>query len=122
MPDAPSRPGLIFMGWTDGSVTHQAGEKIEVSSDLSFKSSWANLPDIEPDEPDKPVEPELPFYDVNANDWFFDAVCSVYYADLMNLSLIHIWTWVCPRARWATPRSATPTSARAAWCTRTCPG
>lgn len=84
MPDAPSRPGLIFMGWTDGSVTHQAGEKIEVSSDLSFKSTWANLPDIEPDEPDKPVEPELPFYDVNANDWFFDAVCSVYYADLMN--------------------------------------
>lgn len=84
MPDAPSRPGLIFMGWTDGSVTHQAGEKIEVSSDLSFKSTWANLPDIEPDEPDKPVEPKLPFYDVNANDWFFDAVCSVYYADLMN--------------------------------------
>ena len=84
MPDAPSRPGLIFMGWTDGSVTHQAGEKIEVSSDLSFKSTWANLPDIEPDEPDKPVEPELPFYDVNANDWFFDAVCSVYYSDLMN--------------------------------------
>ena len=84
MPDAPSRPGLIFMGWTDGSVTHQAGEKIEVSSDLSFKSTWANLPDIEPDEPDKPVEPELPFYDVNASDWFFDAVCSVYYADLMN--------------------------------------
>ena len=84
MPDAPSRPGLIFMGWSDGSVTHQAGEKIEVSSDLSFKSTWANLPDIEPDEPDKPVEPELPFYDVNANDWFFDAVCSVYYADLMN--------------------------------------
>lgn len=84
MPDAPSRPGLIFMGWTDGSVTYQAGEKIEVSSDLSFKSTWANLPDIEPDEPDKPVEPKLPFYDVNANDWFFDAVCSVYYADLMN--------------------------------------
>lgn len=84
MPDAPSRPGLIFMGWTDGSVAHQAGEKIEVSSDLSFKSTWANLPDIEPDEPDKPVEPELPFYDVNASDWFFDAVCSVYYADLMN--------------------------------------
>lgn len=84
MPDAPSRPGLIFMGWTDGSVTHQAGEKIEVSSDLSFKSTWANLPDIEPDEPDKPVEPKLPFYDVNANDWFFDAVCSVYYSDLMN--------------------------------------
>ena len=29
-------------------------------------------------------------------------------------------TWACPRARWATARSAIPTSAAAASCSRTC--
>ena len=31
------------------------------------------------------------------------------------------WTWACLRGRWATARWATPTSARAGWCSRTCP-
>ena len=32
------------------------------------------------------------------------------------------WTWACRTGRWATARWATPTSAPAGWCSRTCPG
>ncbi len=31
------------------------------------------------------------------------------------------WTWACLPGRWATARWATPTSAQAGWCFRTCP-
>ena len=89
IPDAPKNGGYIFLGWRCGDETYKAGETIEVTSDMTFTAVWGNLPDVDPEEPEP--EPELPFYDVAKDDWFYDAVKYVYYADLMDGVEEHIF-------------------------------
>ena len=85
MPDAPSKPGYIFMGWRSGDMTYQPGDEVGLYGDTTFTAVWANMPDITPTEPVEPVEPtELPFTDVPASAWYYDAVKTVYEAGLMN--------------------------------------
>ncbi len=84
----PSKPGYIFMGWkcSDG-CTHQAGEVVEVTKDLTFTAIWANMPDITPGTPggdDEPVVPDFPFTDVREGQWFYEAVKYVYSEGIMN--------------------------------------
>ena len=84
----PSKPGYIFMGWkcSDGD-THQAGEVIKVTKDLTFTAIWANMPDITPGTPggdDEPVVPDFPFTDVREGQWFYEAVKYVYDEGIMN--------------------------------------
>ena len=86
---APSKPGYIFMGWkcSDGN-THQPGEVIEVTKNMTFTAIWANMPDITPgtpggDDDDEPVV-TFPFNDVSVLDWYYDAVKYVYDNELMN--------------------------------------
>ena len=84
----PSKPGYIFMGWkcSDG-CTHQAGEVIEVTGNMTFTAIWANMPDITPGTPggdDEPVVPDFPFTDVREGQWFYEAVKYVYSEGIMN--------------------------------------
>ena len=83
-----SKPGYIFMGWkcSDGN-THQPGEVIEVTKNLTFTAIWANMPDITPgtpDDDDEPVVPDFPFTDVREGQWFYEAVKYVYDKGIMN--------------------------------------
>ena len=84
----PSKPGYIFMGWkcSDGH-THQPGEVIEVTGNMTFTAIWANMPDITPGTPggdDEPVVPDFPFTDVREGQWFYEAVKYVYSEGIMN--------------------------------------
>ena len=84
----PSKPGYIFMGWkcSDG-YTHQAGEVIKVTKNMTFTAIWANMPDITPGTPggdDEPVVPDFPFTDVREGQWFYEAVKYVYSEGIMN--------------------------------------
>ena len=83
-----TKPGYIFMGWkcSDG-YTHQPGEVIEVTKNMTFTAIWANMPDITPGTPDddnEPVVPEFPFTDVYVGQWFYEAVKYVYDKGIMN--------------------------------------
>ena len=80
MPDAPSKPGYIFMGWRGGDMTYLPGDEVGLYGDTTFTSVWANMPDMTPTEPDE----GLPFTDVTEDAWYYDAVKTVYEAGLMN--------------------------------------
>lgn len=82
LPAAPSKPGYIFMGWSDGKNTFQPGDEVGLFGDTDFTSVWANMPDITSPEPDKPDE--LPFTDVPKTAWYYDAVKTAYEAGIMN--------------------------------------
>ena len=84
----PTKPGYIFMGWkcSDG-CTHDAGETVTVTGNMTFTAIWANMPDITPgtpDDDDEPVVPDFPFTDVKAGQWFYEAVKYVYGEGIMN--------------------------------------
>ncbi len=84
----PSKPGYIFMGWKCSDAhTHQAGEVIKVTGNMTFTAIWANMPDITPGTPggdDEPVVPDFPFTDVREGQWFYEAVKYVYSEGIMN--------------------------------------
>ena len=82
LPAAPSKPGYIFMGWSDGNNTFQPGDEVGLFGDTDFTSVWANMPDITSPEPDKPDE--LPFTDVPEDAWYYDAVYYVWANGLME--------------------------------------
>ena len=85
LPDAPSRPGYIFLGWRCGQDTFGAGDAVDITSNTAFQAVWANMPDIPPYEPDEPVEPvEFPFTDVSEADWYYDAVYYVWANGVME--------------------------------------
>ena len=80
----PSNSGYIFLGWRCGGVTYKAGETVTVNSDMTFTAVWGNLPDVDPEKPTEPEVPDFPFYDVNARDWYYDAVYYVWDKGLMD--------------------------------------
>ena len=84
LPDV-SNSGYIFLGWrgNDGH-NYRAGDKITVTSNMTFTAVWGNLPDVDPEEPEEPEVPDFPFYDVNIRDWYYDAVYYVWEKGLMD--------------------------------------
>ena len=46
LPDAPTRSGYSFVGWSDGSETYEAGESVTVTGDMTFTAVWLaiNIP------------------------------------------------------------------------------
>ena len=83
-----SKPGYIFMGWKcSDEHTHQAGETVTITGNVTFTAIWANMPDITPgtpDDDDEPVVPDFPFTDVREGQWFYEAVKYVYTEGIMN--------------------------------------
>ena len=79
LPDAPSKPGYIFLGWRSGDKTYGAGDEVYITGDTSFTAIWANMPDITPSEPEA-----LPFTDVSEGAWYYDAVCYVWENGIME--------------------------------------
>ena len=118
----PTNSGYIFLGWRDNNnVTHKAGDVVTVNSDMTFVAVWGNLPDVKPDEPEKPEVSDFPFYDVNVRDWYYDAVKYVYNKGLMDgvdthefapnatLTRAMVWTIIAPRRGRRRPAEAAGT-------------
>lgn len=91
LPDAPSKPGCIFKGWTDGTHIWQPGDVVQITADTVITSVWEDAPSITPPKPDQTGQPEqpgqtaeLPFTDVDEDAWYYDAVKTVCEAGLMN--------------------------------------
>ena len=40
LPDAPSKSGYAFAGWSDGSKTYQPGERVPITADTTFTAVW----------------------------------------------------------------------------------
>ena len=79
LPEAPTRPGCIFMGWRSGDMTYEPGDEVGLFAGMTFTAVWANMPDITPSEPEA-----LPFTDVSEGAWYYDAVKTVVEAGLMK--------------------------------------
>ena len=85
-----SKPGYIFMGWKcSDEHTHQAGETVTITGNMTFTAIWANMPDITPGTPGTPDDDDepvvtFPFTDVREGQWFYEAVKYVYDEGIMN--------------------------------------
>lgn len=94
LPDAPSKSGSVFMGWSCGGGICAAGETVILEGDISFTAVWARHPDTpyEPDKDETVTEPpSLPFYDVVESAWYYSSVCYVYGAGLMDGVETHVF-------------------------------
>ena len=84
-----TKSGYAFLGWvcSDGK-TYARGEKVTVTSDVTYTASWVRHPDTpyvpEPEEPEEPEVPAFPFYDVPTSAWYYTAVKYVYDNKLMD--------------------------------------
>ena len=47
LPDAPSRSGYYFVGWSDGNKTYDPGDSVTITADTTFTAVWReiNIPD-----------------------------------------------------------------------------
>ena len=47
LPDAPSKSGYYFVGWSDGNKTYEAGDGVTITADTTFTAVWReiNIPD-----------------------------------------------------------------------------
>ena len=83
----PSRPGYIFLGWeseTDGKIYNYGDTITLTAGTYNYYAVWANMPEIEPTQPDTPDEPDISYDDVSADAWYYDAVEYVSKNGIMN--------------------------------------
>lgn len=74
-PDAPTKDGFGFDGWyTDKALTEPYDFDATVKSSFTLYAKWTEVPTFD----------ENTFADVNADDWYYDAVCYVYKKGLMR--------------------------------------
>lgn len=88
LPDAPSRSGYAFLGWSSAQGDYAPGETAVITGDTVFSAVWVRHPDmayVPPEEPDEAAEPLAPaFGDVPSGAWYFDAVRYVCAAGIMD--------------------------------------
>lgn len=86
MPEAPSKPGYIFLGWSYNGSTYAPGDVVPIDGPMTVKAVWGSLPSVsEPEEtPAEPVTPAPVYTDVSAGDWYYEAVEYVSSEGLMD--------------------------------------
>lgn len=56
MPEAPSKSGYIFLGWSYNGSTYAPGDEVPIDGPMTVKAVWGSLPSVsEPEE--TPAEP-----------------------------------------------------------------
>lgn len=70
MPEAPSKSGYIFLGWSYNGSTYAPGDVVPIDGPMTVKAVWGSLPSVsEPEEtPAEPVTPAPVYTDVSAGD------------------------------------------------------
>lgn len=86
MPEAPSKSGYIFLGWSYNGSTYAPGDVVPIDGPMTVKAVWGSLPSVsEPEEtPAEPVTPAPVYTDVSAGDWYYEAVEYVSSEGLMD--------------------------------------
>lgn len=86
MPEAPSKSGYIFLGWSYNGSTYAPGDEVVIDGPMTVKAVWGSLPSVsEPEEtPAEPVTPAPVYTDVSAGDWYYEAVEYVSSEGLMD--------------------------------------
>lgn len=86
MPEAPSKSGYIFLGWSYNGSTYAPGDEVPIDGPMTVKAVWGSLPSVsEPEEtPAEPVTPAPVYTDVSAGDWYYEAVEYVSSEGLMD--------------------------------------
>lgn len=86
MPEAPSKSGYIFLGWSYNGSTYAPGDVVPIDGQMTVKAVWGSLPSVsEPEEtPAEPVIPAPVYTDVSAGDWYCEAVEYVSSEGLMD--------------------------------------
>ena len=90
-PADPTRPGYTFEGWYNGGTKYDFTQP--VTENLTLTAHWTPVTVTPVEEPTTPwwaILPVLdqtvdfPFYDVDANDWFYEAVRSAWENELID--------------------------------------
>lgn len=86
MPEAPSKSGYIFLGWSYNGSTYAPGDEVPIDGPMTVKAVWGSLPSVsEPEEtPAEPVTPAPVYTYVSAGDWYYEAVEYVSSEGLMD--------------------------------------
>lgn len=86
LPEAPSKSGYIFLGWSYNGSTYAPGDEVPIDGPMTVKAVWGSLPSVsEPEEtPAEPVTPAPVYTDVSAGDWYYEAVEYVSSEGLMD--------------------------------------
>lgn len=86
MPEAPSKSGYIFLGWSCNGSTYAPGDEVPIDGPMTVKAVWGSLPSVsEPEEtPAEPVTSAPVYTDVSAGDWYYEAVEYVSSEGLMD--------------------------------------
>lgn len=86
MPEAPSKSGYIFLGWSYNGSTYAPGDVVPIDGPMTVKAVWGSLPSVsEPEEtPAEPVTPAPVYTDVSTGDWYYEAVEYVSSEGLMD--------------------------------------
>lgn len=86
MPEAPSKSGYIFLGWSYNGSTYAPGDVMPIDGPMTVKAVWGSLPSVsEPEEtPAEPVTPAPVYTDVSTVDWYYEAVEYVSSEGLMD--------------------------------------
>lgn len=86
MPEAPSKSGYIFLGWSYNGSTYAPGDVVPIDGPITVKAVWGSLPSVsEPEEtPAEPVTPAPVYTDVSTVDWYYEAVEYVSSEGLMD--------------------------------------
>ena len=90
-PADPTKPGYTFAGWYKGDTKYDFSQN--VTANLTLTAHWTSVPVTPVEEPTMPwwiILPALdqtvdfPFYDVDANDWFYEPVKSAWENELID--------------------------------------
>ena len=90
-PEAPTKYGYTFAGWYDGEAKQEF--PFTLTDNKTLKAKWTLIPVTPAEEPTTPwwnILPALdqtadfPFYDVDSNDWFYEAVKSAWENELID--------------------------------------
>lgn len=82
----PTREGYEFIGWFADAALRQKITEIKLTDNVTVYAGWR---EIEPVEPETPIEPEKPaisnpFADVQEENWFYDDVLFAYEQGLLR--------------------------------------
>ena len=94
-PADPTKPGYTFAGWyTDSECTTAYDfDKMNVTGAITLYAKWTPAPVTPTEDPTTPwwsllpaleQTADFPFYDVDANDWFYESVKSAWEQELID--------------------------------------
>ena len=76
----PTREGYEFIGWFADAALTQKITEIKLTGNVTVYAGWREIEPVDPETPIEPENPEIsnPFADVREENWFYDDVLFAY--------------------------------------------